>query len=71
MIVLSLTTADIEFEPVTNKASVFKLSVSLPVEPLNANVLAIPVKLLPSPLNEPVNEPVAVVVKLLIVVPFN
>ena len=54
VIILLVTAADIEFEPVTNKASVNKEITSFPVEPLILKSVTNPVSCEPSPMNEPV-----------------
>ena len=59
---LFVTVADIFLPPSNFKVSVLRLRVSTPPaapEPLKLKLVAIPVRLVPSPVNEPVNDPVA------------
>jgi len=59
--VLSVTAAVTPVPPANDKASVNRSNVSFPVEPLITKSVAIPVKPLPSPTNEPLNEPLPII----------
>ncbi len=57
--VLLVTTVVTPLDPLKVNVSVNRLRVSLPVDPLIRRSVTSPVSCDPSPLNEPVNEPVA------------